>query len=296
MVQNLNAILKGVSRSFYLSMRFLPARMRQPVSIAYLLARASDTLADTENVAAEQKLLALNLFRERQAEPLENLVEKVFTPHVSNPCEQELLRHLAELWQLAEQLESACLEPVAIVVDTIIQGQENDVQRFEVDGGEMESEQQLLDYCYQVAGCVGEFWSEVGVHTSPGFSNVSLQLLREWGRSFGQGLQLVNIIRDAPKDLAQGRVYIPGMRQLSLEKVSPWSDLARRGAYSGLQYSDSLSARWQRLATYLPACLALDTLDQLQVASLQQWQSGVKVPRSQVYREVFSGLLRPQQF
>ena len=46
-------ILKDVSRSFYLSMRVLPKPMREPISLGYLLARASDTLADTEGLEAQ---------------------------------------------------------------------------------------------------------------------------------------------------------------------------------------------------------------------------------------------------
>ncbi|MFV2056536.1 MAG: squalene/phytoene synthase family protein, partial [Thiohalomonadales bacterium] len=45
---NLEKILKGVSRSFYLSMRILPGAMRTPISVAYLLARAADNLVDNE--------------------------------------------------------------------------------------------------------------------------------------------------------------------------------------------------------------------------------------------------------
>ena len=57
-------ILKDVSRSFYLSIRLLPKAMREPVSLAYLLARASDTLADTEGLDAELRRDMLQGFGE----------------------------------------------------------------------------------------------------------------------------------------------------------------------------------------------------------------------------------------
>src|SRR5439155_13528767 len=44
-------ILRSVSRSFYLSIRFLPVRLRQPVALAYLLARTTDTVADTARIS-----------------------------------------------------------------------------------------------------------------------------------------------------------------------------------------------------------------------------------------------------
>ncbi len=40
-------ILRGVSRSFDLSIRLLPSALQSPVAIGYLLARATDTVADT---------------------------------------------------------------------------------------------------------------------------------------------------------------------------------------------------------------------------------------------------------
>ena len=57
-------LLRSVSRSFYLSMRVLPAPMREPVSLAYLLARASDTLADTAEVPVPSRKECLDDFRE----------------------------------------------------------------------------------------------------------------------------------------------------------------------------------------------------------------------------------------
>src|SRR6266516_5916646 len=44
-------ILRSVSRSFYLSIRFLPAQLREPVALAYLLARTTDTVADTARIS-----------------------------------------------------------------------------------------------------------------------------------------------------------------------------------------------------------------------------------------------------
>ena len=47
------SILASVSRSFYLSIRLLPKKLRDPVSLGYLLARASDTIADTTELPIE---------------------------------------------------------------------------------------------------------------------------------------------------------------------------------------------------------------------------------------------------
>ena len=58
-------LLKGVSRSFYLSIRFLPSRIRPAIALGYLLARASDTIADANSLAAGDRLKILNQLREQ---------------------------------------------------------------------------------------------------------------------------------------------------------------------------------------------------------------------------------------
>src|SRR6267154_5825734 len=61
----LNELLKQTSRSFYLPLRVLPAAVRPQIGLAYLLARTTDTIADTEILPVEQRLEALSKLRER---------------------------------------------------------------------------------------------------------------------------------------------------------------------------------------------------------------------------------------
>src|SRR6202167_6325286 len=65
MTEALNDLLKAASRSFYLTLRVLPARVRPQIGLAYLLARTTDTIADTEIVPPAQRLDALQKLRER---------------------------------------------------------------------------------------------------------------------------------------------------------------------------------------------------------------------------------------
>src|SRR2546421_2846873 len=69
----LGPILQSVSRSFYLSIRFLPLRLRQPVGLAYLLARATDTVADTTGIPAD--------FRRSTLETLAAVIQHDGAPH-----------------------------------------------------------------------------------------------------------------------------------------------------------------------------------------------------------------------
>ena len=63
--QLLSGLLRDVSRSFYLTLRVLPGPIRKPIGLAYLLARTTDTIADTELVPPAQRLEALRALRER---------------------------------------------------------------------------------------------------------------------------------------------------------------------------------------------------------------------------------------
>ncbi|MEE9249206.1 MAG: squalene/phytoene synthase family protein, partial [Dehalococcoidia bacterium] len=55
----LKDILKSVSRAFYLTLRILPGGLRESVGLAYLLARAADTIADTRALEPEERLARL---------------------------------------------------------------------------------------------------------------------------------------------------------------------------------------------------------------------------------------------
>src|ERR1041385_2659752 len=86
------SLLKDVSRSFYLTLRILPKKIRPQIGLAYLLARTTDTIADTEIVSLDRRLESLRALRERisgaSAAPL-SFGE--LTRQQSSPAERELL-------------------------------------------------------------------------------------------------------------------------------------------------------------------------------------------------------------
>ena len=64
----LDHLLRQVSRSFYLSLRVLPSAVREPIGLAYLLARAADTVADTRLVPRAERLSHLETLRAAYAD------------------------------------------------------------------------------------------------------------------------------------------------------------------------------------------------------------------------------------
>src|SRR5471032_23470 len=217
-------LLQATSRSFYLTLRVLPARVRPQIGLAYLLARTTDTIADTELVPPAQRLDALQKLRERilgqNSAPL-NFGELAQKQNLS--AEKLLLEKIEDALAALKKFPAEDQTLIRNVLAVITSGQEMDLQRF---GGlnstasgptgrqiiALETAAELDDYIYRVAGCVGEFWTKIcRAHLFPK-AKMNDALLLTNGIRFGKGLQLVNILRDLPVDLSKGRCYLPSDR------------------------------------------------------------------------------------
>ncbi|HEY8991731.1 MAG TPA: squalene/phytoene synthase family protein, partial [Luteolibacter sp.] len=207
-------VLKGVSRSFYLTLRLLPAPMRRAASLGYLLARSSDTIADTATVPVAERLDLLDAYGAAVEgngglpEWSRALLEQ------AEPKERILLERGAEVLAGLDGLPAGERALVREVVRIIVSGQKLDLERFAGATAErpvaLADDSALEDYTWRVAGCVGAFWTKLGLLTlGERFSRASEAWLLERGIAYGKGLQLVNILRDLPRDLAAGRCYLP---------------------------------------------------------------------------------------
>lgn len=278
-------LLKRVSRSFYLSVRVLPAPMRRGVCLGYLLARASDTLAD-----AQRDPLLLDAFEKqlRGGPPLS------LPPGMANGAEagssgtqpashgeMQLLSTLPELIDILDGLPAAEAGYIRNVLATIISGQRLDMLRFAgADAAHpvtLADAAQLDDYTWRVAGCVGRFWTQLGFLTlGPRFSAMPPEELDALGIRFGKGLQLVNILRDVSADLAQGRGYLPSPH-------AEWMEAARSHLADGLTYAAAMRLKRLHIAVALPARIGLDTLDAIRAAGPAALEHRVKIPRRRVW-------------
>ena len=209
-------LLKGVSRSFYLTIRVLPGSVREPVQLAYFLARAADTIADTDALPSEARLQQLRQFRVRLSDrsvdhPTE--LGDVAQPRHQNP-ETELLQAVPHLFDVFDNTPEDDRRSVRRTVDTLVSGMEFDLTTFPApESGRINALDTLDDldrYTYLVAGCVGEFWTDVMIAHDPAVRNWDRERMVDLGVRFGKALQMTNIIRDVPKDLRAGRCYIPG--------------------------------------------------------------------------------------
>lgn len=286
-------VLKGVSRSFYITLRLLPGPMRRGASLAYLLARASDTLADSSMAPLEERLECLVGFGDAIAGRAESPQWPLsILDAVMNPMERRLLEGSGDLLAWLGGLPEDEAGLVREVLGIIISGQRLDLERFA--GADPSRPVALLDdaaledYAWRVAGCVGAFWTKLGFLTlGDAFSNAPEPLLLEKGIAYGKGLQLVNILRDLPTDLAMGRCYLPVAdpqdKELLLTEHTRWLERAVAWIDEGFAYAETLKSRRLRAATGLPARIARETLALLSGADWETLASRVKVPRKVVY-------------
>jgi farnesyl-diphosphate farnesyltransferase len=135
----------------------------------------------------------------------------------------------------------------------------------------------LKDYCYIVAGIVGELLTGVFLFDTPSLLEERAELEAQM-IAFGEGLQLVNILKDASDDARDGRVYLP--HGVSRAEVFT---LARADLDGANRYVQSLQ-RGAAPRGYLAFCgislmLAFASLDKLEHAG-----PGSKVSREDVAR------------
>jgi farnesyl-diphosphate farnesyltransferase len=306
----LNDLLKATSRSFYLTLRVLPARVRPQIGLAYLLARTTDTIADTELVTPTQRLDALQKLRERilgqNSAPL-NFGE--LAKQQGSPAEKLLLEKVEESMAALQRLSTEDQKLIREALGTITSGQEMDLKRFAgsagvppaVCGVALQTEAELDDYTYRVAGCVGEFWTKIcRAHLFPNAKLNDANMLAD-GIRFGKGLQLVNILRDLPADLKNGRCYLP-MEQLAevgltpADLLNPANECKLRPLYNHyLDVAEShLAAAWKytnliprgqmrvRLASAWPVLIGAKTISRLRDGKVLDPLRRMKITRGEV--------------
>lgn len=281
-------LLKAVSRTFYLSMKWLPAAMRPAVSLGYMLARATDSVADTSMAPAAERLEVLQRMGEAVAGTgaLPPELAGAMADAQQNPAEKLLLQRFGECLEMLQALPEEERRLVRRVLAIIVEGQCWDLTYF--DGcSSVQSDEETRLYTYRVAGCVGEFWTDLGYATlGADFCDDSPErrdLMRRAGVRYGQGLQLVNILRDVQEDAARGRSYL-------CSDPAVWLDRAERYLWDGVDYSSRLGSFRLRFASMLPAVLGLATLRLLRRP--ENARRRVKISRSCVYACMLKTLLR----
>lgn len=311
-------ILRGVSRSFDLTIRLVPGTLQAPVAIAYLLARATDTVADTTTLPLAERQVLLDLMTkvitapDASAEHHSELARltQAFAAQQTDPHERALMQALPQCLPLLQTLGEADQASVRLVLSHITQGQQQDMARFG-HGPQtiqaLDTETELANYTWLVAGCVGEFWTELCGRHLPGYARLPQAEMMHIGRQYGMGLQRLNIVRDVGADLAAGRCYWPVETLASvgltphmlahaaqtghtetLQKMAPlytqWLDRTQAQLADGMRYALALKPLRLRVATALPALIGARTVALLRQAGPSALTRRVKMPRHEMRR------------
>ena len=267
-------------------MRVLPAPLREPIGLAYLLARAADTIADSAVVPPPERLDRLIAFREQVGGPWSaEALERIGADSARSAAgaEAQLLGSLPDLFAALDATADADRVRIRNVVVTLTEGMEMDLVTFPPqEPGQVVAlgDAAALDrYTYLVAGCVGEFWTLMCMAHAPALSAWDTEEMCRQGVRFGRALQLTNVLRDVPADLRAGRCYIPSdrLQELGLAPadlldpdrsdaarpaLTEWVEqaLGHFGAARDYVLAVPPSQRRLRLAALWPVLMGLETL------------------------------------
>lgn len=308
----LTDLLRRVSRSFYLTLNILPPAVRHQIGLAYLLARASDTIADTELLPADQRLALLDAYGYAvQSQTTSAPSMSAFVNKQADDSEAELLRVCHQAIQILRDSPEEDRILIREVLEIIISGQKLDLQRFhsskESKIVSLQTPDDLNDYTYRVAGSVGAFWTRMCLAHLSGTTAESPEEMERLGIRFGQGLQLVNILRDFQKDLSIGRCYFPrdlweptGWRPEAPDPNNEafkklWQDHVRLAIdclTDGWHYTMALPTSWKRvrLSCSWPILLGIRTISMMTSPPLPNTQP-TKVVRAEVYEIMLRTIL-----
>ena len=203
-------LLKGVSRTFALTIPQLPTALRKVVSNAYLLCRTMDTIEDEPSLTPDQKR---NFGRQfvsivaGQESPQRFAVE--LSPLLSSstiPEEHELIQFMPQVIGITLSFNETQRDALHVCVRVMSEGMV-EFQHMQTAHG-LTDLAQLNRYCYYVAGVVGEMLTKLFCDYSPAIAK-NRDALMMLAVSFGQGLQMTNILKDIWDDKRRDACWLP---------------------------------------------------------------------------------------
>jgi farnesyl-diphosphate farnesyltransferase len=281
MASKLEDLLEKTSRTFALSIPVLPEPTRREVRIAYLLFRIADTFEDAANWPAAQRIEALrefqSLLREGSPGEAQRLAAKWTaagpSPHAGY-C--ELIEEVPLVLEAFLSLDPEAVFSVRRRVIRSAEGMAGFVARTHRGELVLRGLQDLRDYCYVVAGIVGEMLTDLFLSKREPLVSIAPSL-RERAATFGEALQLVNIVKDAAVDASEGRSFLP----VDVPRSEVFA-LARRDLNAAGEYILALQGAGAPRGIVefcaLPAELAWATLEKVEVHG-----PGSKVSRLEVF-------------
>jgi len=300
------ASLQEVSRTFALTIPVLPPDVRRAVANAYLLCRIADTIEDDARMPAVEKAHYSEWFiaavegtacGERLASELSPLLAPT-TPE----AERQLVAHTGGVLRITHSLAPAQQAALARCVAVMSRGMAD----FQAEGTRagLATLQDMDRYCYFVAGVVGEMLTEVFCDSAADL-HARRDALMPLAVSFGQALQMTNIIKDVWEDRRRGACWLPREVfarhgcDLAREDLSPSTPgfsaalddlivVAHGHLRNALRYVETLPVRHTGIRRFCLWALGMAVMTLRKVHAHPGYATGaqVKIRRSTVRRTV----------
>jgi farnesyl-diphosphate farnesyltransferase len=291
---SLDELLELSSRTFALTIPFLPEPERAQVTVAYLLFRIADTLEDATEWSGDRRAAGLRRFEAllrdsgatggsapEAAGPEAAgrfAAQLLLQPPTAHAGYLSLLRASPSVFAALSALPAAARAAIVAHTARTASGMADLCARLPEDGSlELRTLAELRGYCYLVAGIVGELLTELFLLTQPQLAPAAAAL-RADARAFGEGLQLTNILKDAAQDASEGRRFLPPEVPLAELFALAREDLAAAQRYVGT-LAEAGAPGGLLGFTALPVRLAIETL-----LAVEARGPGAKVPRASVAR------------
>ena len=307
--KEIDILLKGTSRSFYLSLKVLPKKIRKQIGLGYILPRLSDTIADSRVGDNKILLKLLKQYNQRIQDKNSPLPDFSDLAAIQEDAAEARLLNDAVIpinyLEESETLTESDRKEIRKLLDIIISGQILDLERFTDASGDkivaLTDDNELDDYTYRVAGSVGEFWTHMSLNHLLSITDDKENILFERAVNFGKSLQLINILRDLPEDLRMGRCYIPNqalhdigmsaeelLESDNIERFRPlfdsYLDLAEDYLDDAVEYIKMLPKRQirLRLSCLLPVLIGQRTLQLMREENILDSGNRIKVLRDEI--------------
>ncbi|KMP10449.1 squalene/phytoene synthase [Candidatus Nitromaritima sp. SCGC AAA799-A02] len=207
--------LPKVSRTFALNISVLKGELHRSILIAYLFCRTVDTVEDAGELDAPTKIKLLLDFAAlmknstNRNQDLDRWLKDIAVVDGSE-SDLDLLRNIRRVFNSFDSLEENHKQQIIPSVCTMAQGMAYFQKKFDSEQITLlENAEELEEYCYFVAGAVGEMLRNLFFQALPGLPSPNRETMRRTAVSFGLGLQITNISKDIVVDRGRGWSYVP---------------------------------------------------------------------------------------
>ncbi len=300
-------LLEGVSRTFALTIPQLPGSLHPAVANAYLLCRIVDTIEDEVSLNADQKKYFCTAFIDvvktgNKAKPFAEELAPLLSKQTI-PAEHTLIHLVPRVIEITHNFDPAQIEALSSCVETMAKGMPI-FQALDLNAG-LKTMSDMDSYCYYVAGCVGEMLAKLFCHYSAEIKQHEEELLK-LSISFGQGLQMTNILKDIWDDAKRDVCWLPQdiftETGFDLKTLTPDTDdenfrkglehlisIAQIHLHKGLKYTQLLPANETGIRNFCLWAIGMAVLTLKKIKNNLTFNDSdqVKITRKDVKKTIF---------